>query len=139
MTNKLGHSLESSRGNAIVEFVFVCLLLLIPLVVGAAAFSVVHTAESAIQAAVREGARAYTLSATHADGMRAAQVAATMATTDHGIAGADIVVRCLMGCDDLAGQLAGRVEVTAKVRVAVGWGWDRTARAAHVMTVRLPS
>jgi Flp pilus assembly protein TadG len=131
--------LRSSRGNAIIEFVVVCLLLFIPLVMGATAFSVLHTAEAAMQAAVREGARAYTLSGTHADGTRATQVAAQMAASSHGITGAHVVVRCLKECEDLDGQLAGRVEVTAQVRVALGWGWDRTARAAHVMTVRLPS
>jgi hypothetical protein len=117
----------------------ICLLLLIPLVVGATAFSAMHTAQTAMQAAVREGARAYGLSATHADGMRAARVAADMVSSDHRVPAAQVTVRCLTGCDDLAGQLAGRIEVSAQVRVDLGWGTNRTARAAHVMTVRLPS
>jgi Flp pilus assembly protein TadG len=129
----------TSRGNAIIEFVFAGLLLLVPLVLGAAAFSVLHTAETAMQAAVREGARAYMLAANHAEGVRATSVVARVVAEDHGLIGPSVVVRCLRQCGDLDGQLAGRIEVTAQVRVTLGWGVDRTARAVHVATLRLTS
>jgi hypothetical protein len=76
----------ADEGSAIVEFVWLAVLLLIPLVyVVLAAVSVQRTAFAAT-AAAREAARAYATAGSDAEGERRAEAAVALAMHDQGVA-----------------------------------------------------
>ena len=95
------------RGSALVEFTYLAVLLMVPLVyVLLAAFSV-QRASFAVTEAARQAGRAYATADDPASGLARARAAAGLAMRDQGL-----------GCDDclaLAGDLVPDARVTARV------------------------
>ena len=75
----------ADRGSAAIEFIVLGVGLLIPLVYLAAAAATVQAAAFASAQAVREAGRAFSSSATPAQGRRLAESAARLAFVDHGL------------------------------------------------------
>lgn len=99
------------RGSALVEFQFLAVLLLVPLVyVMLAALDVQRTVFGATQAA-REAGRVLAVSSSEA----AARYAASVALRDQGVDPASVAVRfdCEDGCTTPGGRI--RVEVSTRV------------------------
>lgn len=72
-------------GNAIVEFIWLAILLMIPLVYIVLAAVSVQRAAFAETAAAREAARAYATAGSDAEGERRAELAVAMAMRDQGV------------------------------------------------------
>ena len=85
-------SAGDDRGAAIVEFVFLGVLLLVPLMYLALAASAVQRNLYGVTQAAREAGRAYA-TGTAANAPARAQYAARLALEDQGVAGDDVVVR----------------------------------------------
>ena len=108
--------LEHEGGSAIVEFVVVIVLLMVPLVYLLTAALTVHRAVFASAQAVREAGRAFTLAPSAATGRAQALAATHLAFVDHGVQEPPdaLEIRCLEGpC--LSPGTAVEVEVTWKV------------------------
>jgi Flp pilus assembly protein TadG len=73
-------------GNAIVEFVYLAVLLMVPLVYVLITVFQVQTAAFAVTEAARQAGRAYATAATSAEGRAVAAAAAELAMADQGIA-----------------------------------------------------
>jgi Flp pilus assembly protein TadG len=136
----MNHLARGDDGNAIIEFVVAALLLLVPLTLGAASFSVLHSAHMAVQGATREAARAYGLAKDDAEGRASAMATARMVVADHGVrATPRIAVVCAAGCAATPAALAERAIVRAEVTVTLPLlALERTVRAEHMVTTRLP-
>lgn len=78
-------STPDDDGNAIVEFVWLAILLMIPLVYIVLAAVTVQRAAFAETAAAREAARAYATAGSDAEGERRAELAVAMAMHDQGV------------------------------------------------------
>jgi len=76
---------RSDEGSAIVEFVWLAVLLMIPLVYVVLAALSVQRSAFASTAAAREAARAYATAGSDAEGERRAEAAAAMAMHDQGV------------------------------------------------------
>lgn len=76
---------RSDEGTAVVEFVFLAVLLLIPLIYVVLAALSVQRAAFASTAAAREAARAYATATSDADGERRAEEAVALAMHDQGV------------------------------------------------------
>lgn len=72
------------RGNAIVEFIVIGVLVMVPLLYVVTTVMTVQAATSASTAAAREAARAFTTADSPAVGHSRAQLAAEVAFADHG-------------------------------------------------------
>lgn len=90
----MSHSGE--RGEAIVEFVMVAVLVLVPLAYAGTAVMAVQAAGTASAHAVREAGRAFALAAHPGEGIERARAAARLALADQGFAmpGEALEVRC---------------------------------------------
>ena len=77
---------RSDDGSAIVEFVMLAVLLMIPLVYVVLAALSVQRAAFAATTAAREAARAYATAASDADGEQRAEAAVALAMSDQGVA-----------------------------------------------------
>jgi hypothetical protein len=73
-------------GNAVVEFVWLAVLLMVPLVYVVLAAVAVQRTAFAETAAAREAARAYATAASDAEGEQRAELAVAMAMRDQGVA-----------------------------------------------------
>ena len=72
-------------GNAVIEFVFVALVVLVPLIYIIVLFATIQRDQLAVSTAAREGGRAFATAETPAQGMTRARVAAQMAYDDAGL------------------------------------------------------
>lgn len=128
--------MKDDSGNAVIEFLLLGLLILVPLLLAAASISVIHTAETAVSAGVREAARAYALYESDIAGRIAAQEAGAIAVSDFGIASRPYFkITCLGRCTNLASQ----VQVVGSVTVQVPFlSINHTANSTHLVTVRRP-
>lgn len=108
------------EGNALVEFTWLGILLLVPLVWIMLAVFDVQRGSYGVSAAARAGARAYSLSADDASGRASAQQAVGLAMTDQGMRAADAEVQ--ISCSQQPCHSPGAV-VTVRVhsRVALPW------------------
>jgi hypothetical protein len=75
----------AEEGNAVVEFVWLSVLLMIPLVYIVLSALSVQRAAFAVTEAAREGARAYATAGSDAEGERRAEQAIALAMSDQGI------------------------------------------------------
>ncbi len=109
---------ERDEGSALVEFTYLALLLMVPLVyVLLCAFEVQRAAFGVTEAA-RQAGRAYALAASPAEGAARAAAATSLALSDQGIAGAPPPrVECLGSC--LAPGSSVRVTVAHTVELPV--------------------
>jgi hypothetical protein len=103
--------LEGERGNAIVEFCYLGILFLVPLVYIMLAVFDLQRAMYGVSAASRDAGRAYVLSANVAQAEARAQRAARIAMQDQGLAqGYTFRSRCEGGCL----QSGSSVEITVR-------------------------
>ena len=77
---------NADRGNALVEFVFVAVLVLVPLVYLIAAVASVQRSTLAVTQAAREAGRAFATADTTAEGLARAQVSVRLALVDQSLA-----------------------------------------------------
>lgn len=84
------------RGSAIVEFCYLAILLMVPLVYVVLVVFRVQAAAYGITAAVREAGRAYVTAGTDIEADASAEAAAAVALSDHGLAlnPDEMTVRC---------------------------------------------
>jgi Flp pilus assembly protein TadG len=102
-------------GSAVVEFVFLAVLMLIPLIYLVMTLGRLQAGAYAVSAAAREAGRAYTTATTQADAERRAEAAAAIAFEDQGFGDTG---RLSLACDGTPCLRAeGRVEVTTVVTV----------------------
>lgn len=89
-------SRTDERGTALVEFTWLGILLLVPLVYIVLAVFEVQRAAFAVSAAARSAGRAYVLAPTEADGMARARASAAVALADQGLSlgSGSLVVSC---------------------------------------------
>lgn len=78
-------ALVTDGGNAIVEFVFVAVIVLVPLIYLIVAVATVQRSSLAVSQAAREAGRAFATSDTAADAMVRARAAAGIALRDQGL------------------------------------------------------
>jgi hypothetical protein len=102
-------------GSAVVEFVFLAVLLMVPLFYLVMVMARLQAGAYAVSAAAREAGRAYTTAESPAQGPARAQAAADIAFGDQGFPGLGAVT---IGCDGTpCFRPDGRVEVTASLTV----------------------
>ncbi|MDQ2757179.1 MAG: pilus assembly protein [Actinomycetota bacterium] len=112
-------------GRAIVEFIFVGVLLLVPLVYLVMVVGQLQAASFAVSAAAREAGRAFTTSTTEAQAAPRARAAAALPLADFGFdSGTDLQLQC-DGSPCLRPE--GRITVTSTVTVALPWVPDLLA------------
>ena len=121
---RLGH-LRDDQGSALVEFVFIALVVFVPLVYVVAGFSAVQRGVFASTAAAREAGRAIGTAPDVATGMARAQDAARIAVEDQSVEATDVRVAYApagAGCDAAGGYaptLARGEEFSVCVTVTV--------------------
>ncbi|QTE30360.1 pilus assembly protein [Pengzhenrongella sicca] len=109
---------DAEAGSAVVEFIAVTVLLLVPIVYLVLVLGRVQAASFAVEAAAREAGRAYTTAATPADGARGAVAAVDLALADQGFSAADGADALTLTCSStpcLAPGSSVRVEVAVEV------------------------
>ena len=111
---------RDERGTALVEAVWLVLLLLVPLVYVLVAVFDVQRASYAVSGAARAAARAYTLSPDEASAPDRARAAAAIALRDHDIDLGDVELR--VSCSPTPGNCLApgavvRVELSHQVRL----------------------
>ena len=106
---------RDERGSAVVEFVVLAVLMLIPLVYLVMMLARVQAGSYAVSQAAREAGRAYVTSAVGQDAAARAEAAARIAFLDHSFEDAG---RLTIACDGTPClRPDGQVETTATVRV----------------------
>jgi Flp pilus assembly protein TadG len=78
--------LACDDGNAVVEFVFVALVVMVPLIYLIVLFATIQRDQLAVTTAAREAGRAFATASTPEQGISRARVAAQMAYDDAGLA-----------------------------------------------------
>jgi len=107
----------AERGSAVVEFVFLAVLMMVPLIYLVMTLGRLQAGAYAASTAAREAGRAYTTAATQADAERRADAAASIAFEDQGFGDTG---RLSLACDGTPClRPEGRVEVTSLVTVAL--------------------
>lgn len=102
-------------GSAVVEFVFLAVLMMVPLIYLVMTLGRLQAAAYAASAAAREAGRAYTTATTQGEAERRAGAAATIAFEDQGFGDTGGLSLSCDGTPCLRPE--GRVEVTAVVTV----------------------
>jgi hypothetical protein len=122
-------------GSAIVEFVWLAVLLLVPLVYVVLTAVAVQRAAFGVTAAAREAGRAYATAGSDAAGEDRAEAAASLAMSDQGVewAPAGRVVTC-GECSYAAGSVF-EVDLHARVRLPLVPRWLCGARCVAGITV----
>ncbi|GAB4081754.1 hypothetical protein GCU67_21005 [Modestobacter muralis] len=116
---------DAERGSAIVEFVFVALVVFLPLVYVVAGFSAVQRGVFAANAAAREAGRALATAPDLATGQARAEAAVRVAVEDQSVEATDVVLAYApvgQGCSDAGGyapSLAPGEEFSVCVTVTV--------------------
>ncbi len=90
LRRRAGRLAETGRddaGNAVVEFVFVALAVMVPLIYLIVLFATIQRDQLGVTTAAREAGRAFATADTSAQGLSRARVAAAMAYEDAGLAG----------------------------------------------------
>ena len=86
------HDEIGDAGNAVIEFVFVAVLILVPLVYFVVAVASVQRSSVAVTHAAREAGRAFATADSTDEGLQRAEVAARLALADQGLSD-DAIVR----------------------------------------------
>jgi Flp pilus assembly protein TadG len=97
---------REDAGNAVVEFVFVALVVMVPLIYLIVLFATIQRDQLAVTTAAREAGRAFATADTPAQGLGRARVAAAMAYQDAGL-GASVQLSFVA-----ADQKCGSAEIT---------------------------
>lgn len=106
-------------GNAVVEFVFVALVVMVPLIYLIVLFATIQRDQLAVTTAAREAGRAFATAATPDQGMTRARVAAQMAYADAGLDRAVALrfVAATADCD--SGQITPTLQAGSQFTVCV--------------------
>jgi Flp pilus assembly protein TadG len=116
LTARLG---DRERGNAVIEFVFLAVLVLIPLVYFVVAVAAVQGSTLAVTQAAREAGRAFATADTEEDAIGRAQVAVRLALGDQGLRD-DAQLRYVpVGADCLGTQIVPVLAPGAEFEVCV--------------------
>ena len=91
--NRLGERLREESGSALVEFVFIALVVFVPLVYLVAGFSAVQRGVFASTEAAREAGRAIGTASDLASGLAQAERAAQLAVEDQSVDATDVRVQ----------------------------------------------
>lgn len=128
-------SRRADDGSAIVEFVWLAVLLLVPLLYVVLTAVTIQRAAFGVTAAAREAARAYATSGSDSAGEQRAESAARLAMNDEGVQWTPDgrVVSC-GGCSYAAGS-AFVVEVRARIRLPLVPRWLCGSRCVAGITV----
>jgi len=116
---------DAEQGSAIVEFVFIALVVFLPLVYIVAGFSAVQRGVFAANAAAREAGRALATAPDPASGQARAEAAVRLAVEDQSVEATDVVLAYApvgLGCADAGGyapSLTPGEEFTVCVTVIV--------------------
>jgi hypothetical protein len=106
---------RAEDGSAVVEFVFLAVLMLVPLIYLVMTLGRLQAGAYAVSAAAREAGRAYTTAAAEAEAEQRAEAAAGLAFEDQGFGD---IGRISLSCDGTPClRPEGRVEVTSVVTV----------------------
>lgn len=105
---------KDERGSAVVEFVVLAVVLLVPLVYLVMTLARLEAAAYAVSAAAREAGRAFVTAADSASGRTRAMAAADLAFADQGFSGGRVTLRC---AEDPCLQPEATVEVVSRVVV----------------------
>lgn len=110
------HASSSERGSAVLEFIIIGVLILVPMAYIVMSVMRVQAASMATSQAVREAARAYATADSVAQGQAAAVTAAQVAFEDQGfvLPESALQIRCLGGC----------LEPGSSIQVDLGWRVD---------------
>jgi hypothetical protein len=121
--NRRAHRWSTDDGSAIVEFVWLTVLLLVPLTYVVLTAVSLQRAALGATTAVRAGARAYATADSDADGERRAETAMTLAMRDQGVGWEPTgrVVTC--GSCDYAPGSAFTVDVDQRVALPLMPSW----------------
>jgi hypothetical protein len=112
---RFGSSAPVERGSAVVEFVFLAVVLMVPLFYLVMVLARLQAGAYAVSGAAREAGRAYTTATVPAQAPARAEAAAGVAFSDQGFDGLGSIT---MACDgDPCLRPDGRVVVTASVTV----------------------
>lgn len=76
---------RSDRGNAVIEFIFVAVMILVPMVYFVTAVASVQRSNLGVSQAAREAGRAFATGASTQDGVARAQAAVRLALADEGL------------------------------------------------------
>jgi len=109
---------DAERGNAVVEFLGVALVLLLPAMYLVLTVGRVQAATFAVEGGAREAARAYVTAGSAADGAARAGTAVALALDDQGFTGTDPADALTLACSS-APCLEPGSEVAAHVRLEV--------------------
>ena len=85
MTIRRLHGDAGQDGSAILEFIFIAVLIMVPLVYLIVTVAVVQRSTLAVTQAARQAGRAFATANTTAEGLARAQIAASLALQDEGI------------------------------------------------------
>lgn len=105
---------EQEQGGAIVEFIFLGVLILVPLIYLVMVAGRIQAGSYAVTFAAREGGRAFVTSPSEGAAGARAQAAARLAFDDQGFAGGTIDIAC---SDSPCLSPSAELRVTAEVRV----------------------
>jgi Flp pilus assembly protein TadG len=129
---------RDESGNAVVEFVWLAVLLMVPLVYVVLTAASLQRAAFGLTGAAREGGRAYATAGSDSVGERRAEQAIALALRDEGVAWAPTgrVVSC-GDCDFSPGStFTVSLSTTVKLPVVPGWMCGRTCVAGVVVSAR---
>jgi hypothetical protein len=128
---------RSDEGSAIVEFVWLAVLLMIPLVYLVLTADSIQRAAFGVTTAVRDAGRAYATAGSDGLGERRAEESAVLALRDQGVAWAPTgrVVECVGGCEHAPGS-EFTVELSSRVALPLlpSWLCAHTCLAGIVVT-----
>jgi hypothetical protein len=112
---RVGHRPGLEGGSAVVEFVVLAVLLMVPLFYLVMVMARLQAGAYAVSGAAREGGRAYTTAVSAVQAPARAQAGAAIAFSDQGFAGLGTIT---VGCDGSPClRPDGRVQVTASLTV----------------------
>ncbi len=111
--------MKKDDGTAIVEFIFIGILLLIPILYATLMVMRVEAAAMASTHAVREAGRAFMMADTRTQGMQEARLASAAAMSDQGFSLADDALRII--CSSRCLEPGTQVRVNLEWRVALPW------------------
>lgn len=117
MRTRLARRLRSDEGAAVVEFVVLVVLVIVPIAYAVIAAMSVQSAAYAVTQAARESARAFTQADSLAEARSAARMATRVALSDQGVAvrGDELRIDCDGTC--LSPGSVIRVSVSTRVRL----------------------
>lgn len=112
---RLRRRLRRDDGTAVIEFVVLVVLVLVPVVYVVLAATRVQAASYAVTQAAREAGRAFVQADSPGEAASAARAAVRLAMNDQGFDGANLEVHCSDAC--LAPGSRVQVRVSARVRL----------------------